>query len=138
MIYVDTRRSFWRFSQTFPRFIGTGTVLALAIVEPEYAAPALALKLAFEAFSLRGKSISARLLRGPLRYATILRYALGLTGAVVTYYITNRPGNSLSLPLHSAIVALLFASELAERYLFFRAVDSPKMPGMPSAAGSAT
>ena len=138
MIYVDTRRSFWRFSQTFPRFIGTGTVLALAFVAPEYAAPALALKLAFEAFSLRGKSISARLLRGPLRYATILRYALGLTGAFVTYYITNRPGNSLSLPLHGAIVALLFASELAERYLFFRAVDSPKMPGMPSAAGSAT
>jgi len=138
MIYVDTRRSFWRFSQTFPRFFGTGTVLALAIVAPQYAAQALTLKLVFETFSLTGKSISARLLRGPLRRATILRYTLGAAGVFVTYYMTNLLPGPLSLPLQGALVALLFAGELAERYLFFRAVDSPKMPGMPSAGGITT
>ena len=138
MIYVDTRRSFWRFSQTFPRFVGTGTVLALAFVAPEYAPLALAAKLAFETLSLRGKSVSARLLRGPLHPATITRYALGVTGVVVTYCVTHAATGPLSLPTHGAIVALLFVGELTERYLFFRAVDSPKMPGMPSAAGSVT
>jgi len=136
MIYVDTRRSFWRFSQTFPRFVGTGTVLALALVAPEYVPKALALKLAYETLALCGRGVSARLLRGPLLGATLTRYALGLAGVLVTYYITNSPRVPLSLSVHGAIVALLLAGELAERYLFFRAVDAPKMPGMPSAAGS--
>ena len=138
MIYVDTRRSFWRFSRTFPRFFGTGTVLALVIVAPEYTPLALATKLAFETLSLCGPGVSARLLRGPLRFAAGLRYTLGLAGLLATYYITKTPDVPLSLPVHGAAVALLFSGELAERYLFFRAVDSPKMPGMPSAAGSVT
>jgi hypothetical protein len=29
-------------------------------------------------------------------------------------------------------LALSLVGELAERYLFFRAVDAPKMPGMPA------
>jgi DMSO reductase anchor subunit len=36
----------------------------------------------------------------------------------------------ITLPGWSAFV-LLLAGEIAERYLFFRAVDAPKMPGMP-------
>ena len=31
-----------------------------------------------------------------------------------------------------AIFPLLLAGEIAERYLFFRAVDAPKMPGVPA------
>ena len=135
MIYVDTRRSFWRFSRTFPRFFGTGTVLALVLVAPDFAPLALAAKLAFESLSLHGQTVSARLLRGPLRRATLTRYALGVAGALVTYYVTNATSGPLHLYAQWAAFAVVLAGELAERYLFFRAVDAPKMPGMPSAAG---
>ncbi|AOS46174.1 Anaerobic dimethyl sulfoxide reductase chain B [Lacunisphaera limnophila] len=126
MIYVDTRRQFWRLSHTAPRLLGTGLVLALATVAPVTAALVLFAKLVIESLSLPGASTSARLLRGPLRRATILRYTLGLlaflallarsTPEHVTYYVT---------------VAGLLAGEGVERSLFFRAVDAPKMPGQP-------
>ena len=48
MIYVDTRRRFWRWSQTFPRFFGTVITVALAIVMPPLAAFALLAKMAWE------------------------------------------------------------------------------------------
>ncbi|MBI2497270.1 MAG: dimethyl sulfoxide reductase anchor subunit, partial [Opitutae bacterium] len=66
MIYVDTRREFWRFTQTAPRFLGTALVCGLAFVAPAPAALALTAKLAFDARSLRGPAVPARLLRGPL------------------------------------------------------------------------
>lgn len=128
MIYVDTRREFWRFSQTAPRFLGTALVGGLALVAPAPAVLALAAKLAFEVLSLRGPAVSARLLRGPLRRAVGVRYGLSILGLLalltfpspesVTYYVT---------------LAVVLAGELAERYLFFRAVDAPKMPGVPRA-----
>lgn len=128
MIYVDTQRVFWKFESTAPRFFGTALIVGLATLFPRAAAIALLAKLAFESTSLRGASPSARLLRGPLLRFTQLRFALGFVGIAglvaqilngnrdlfVTYYITN---------------GLLLAGEIAERYLFFRAVDSPKMPG---------
>ena len=137
MIYVDTRRSFWRFSRTFPRFFGTGLVLALALIAPATVPLVLAAKLAYEALALVGGGVSARLLRGPLRPATLGRYGLGLAGVFVTHYITKPPDLLPGILAHGAAVAVVFAGELAERYLFFRAVDAPKMPGMPSAGGPA-
>ena len=120
MIYVDTRRVFWRLAQTGPRFLGTAAVAGLAMVAPRLAAFLLLLKLAWETRTWYDGSISARLQRGPLRTAAMLRDLLGY-GAV---------GLLVVLPGWVAVTVLL-AGELAERYLFFRAVDAPKMPGVP-------
>jgi Fe-S-cluster-containing dehydrogenase component/DMSO reductase anchor subunit len=118
MVYVDTHRVLWRFNQTASRFFGTALVLGLVPVAPAAAALASAAKLALEARSLRGPATSARLLRGPLRRAITLRFSLGLAGGVLLLLAPGWPA-----------LAGILAGELAERYLFFRAVDAPKMPG---------
>jgi len=119
MIYIDTRRRFWRAPSTAGRMGGTVVVFALGFTFPFAASAVLAAKLAGEALSLRGRSPSARLQRGPLRAATILRFALGLAACAA---LALAPDIGLGLAL---------AGELAERYLYFRAVDAPKMPGVP-------
>lgn len=124
MIYVDTHRSFWRMSHTAPRILGTGTILALSLVAPVGAAIALFAKMLWESFSLRGQSPSARLQRGPLRRATVLRFSLGLL-ALLTLLTRPSPENVT----YYVTLAVVLGGELAERYLFFRAVDAPKMPG---------
>lgn len=126
MIYVDTRRRFWRAAQTAPRFLGGGLVLALAAVQAPGAAGLLAAKLAFEASVLVGRETTARLHRRPLRRATCLRFALGL----IALALLLLPGPEFVT--HCIALAALLLGELAERYLFFRAVDAPKMPGQPA------
>ncbi|HUR56390.1 MAG TPA: DmsC/YnfH family molybdoenzyme membrane anchor subunit [Opitutaceae bacterium] len=121
MIYVDTRRTFWRLSQTAPRFFGTGVVFALALVVPLAAAFALLAKLAWESRTFFDRSASARLQRGPLARATLWRDLLGLSAVLLLVSLPGWPA-----------CALLMAGELLERHLFFRAVDAPKMPGMPA------
>jgi Fe-S-cluster-containing dehydrogenase component/DMSO reductase anchor subunit len=120
MLYIDTHRHFWRPSNTAARMAGTVLVSALAFLSAPAAALALTLKLLLEHVLLRASPISARLHAGPLRRVHHTRLALGL----------------LSLPLfflHPLPALLAFAAgELAERLLYFRAVDSPKMPGVPA------
>ncbi len=120
LIYVATRRHFWRAGQTFPRFFGTAALVALALPAPTAAALLLLVKLALESRTYFDHSVSARLQRGPLVRAALGRDLLGLAAVILL----------LALPGVAALAALL-AGELAERYLFFRAVDAPKMPGMP-------
>ena len=121
MIYDDTRRRFWRAGQTFPRFFGTTLLTAAAFVAPVAGAVLLALKLALESSTFRTGDGSARLQRGPLVRAALIRGFLALAALALLW-------------VGSGWVALapLLAGELAERYLFFRAVDAPKMPGVPA------
>ncbi|MFA6961912.1 MAG: DmsC/YnfH family molybdoenzyme membrane anchor subunit [Opitutaceae bacterium] len=121
MIYIDTHRSFWRPSQSFGRMAGTVLIAALAPHTPSLAAFALLAKLALELSTLRGDSASARLQRGPLAPLVIARvFIAGITLPAIFH-------------LPSLIFLILFAlGELLERTLFFRAVDSPKMPGVPT------
>ncbi|MBE2214868.1 MAG: dimethyl sulfoxide reductase anchor subunit [Opitutaceae bacterium] len=118
MIYIDTRRRFWRAPLTALRMGGTVAVFALGFSLPLAAALVLAAKLGGEALSFIGRSPSARLQRGPLRSATALRLTLG---AMAVVGLVFAPTLGLGLAL---------AGELAERYLYFRAVDAPKMPGV--------
>jgi len=120
MIYIDTRRRFWRAGPTFGRFFGTALVAGLAVSAPPAAAAALALKLGGEAWGLRGGGTAARLQRGPLRLPMLLRATLALTGCAM---LAAYPG-WWQWPV-------LLAGELCERLVFFRAVDAPKMPGQP-------
>lgn len=151
MIYVDTRRRFWRLGLTGPRLfasvvlLAAGVAFALGIASTVSAAilgGAVLFKLALE---LRGANAvdidddndfvptpeqkSARLLRGQLRHIFGLRIvgALGI-GVVVPWMIRD---DAMSLLGAAAFLSALVAGEIADRYLFFRAVDAPKMPGLP-------
>jgi formate dehydrogenase iron-sulfur subunit len=149
MIYADTQRVFWRFANTAPRFFGSATILGLAGALTAPGAPlalgfALAgvtiLKLAFEARALTPLNElwdgtpsparqTARLLTGPLRDTNALRVAAAVLGGILL-----PAGIALgAFPFIAAwpALALCLGGELAERYLFFRAVDAPKMPGQP-------
>jgi formate dehydrogenase iron-sulfur subunit len=149
MIYADTQRVFWRFANTAPRFFGSAVILGLAGALTAPGAPlalgfALAaatfLKLAFEARALTPLNElwdgttsparqTARLLTGPLQNTNALRVAAAVLGGILL-----PAGIALgSVPLLAAwpALALCLGGELAERYLFFRAVDAPKMPGQP-------
>jgi formate dehydrogenase iron-sulfur subunit len=126
MVYIDTRRHSWRASQTFPRFFGTAVVVGVASIAPIVAAFVLLAKLAWESQSYFGipgtlLPVTARLQRGPLKPAVATRDILGLLGVVTL----------LAAPLPLALL-ITFCGELAERHLFFRAVDAPKMPGLPA------
>lgn len=155
MIYADTRRRFWRVTRTAPRFFGSAVVLGLAaaaacgegLVVDATGRPLLALvlatavlaKLAFESQALAPLRDNhapppdvktARLLIGPLRPAGALRIGCALCGGVLApllLAVADAPAWLAWLAL-----VLLLAGELLERSLFFRAVDAPKMPGLPS------
>ncbi|WED66754.1 dimethyl sulfoxide reductase anchor subunit [Synoicihabitans lomoniglobus] len=126
MIYIDTPRQFWRAPATFTRMGGTILVGALLPVAPLVAAIALAAKLVFESNQQRADTPSGKLLRTVLRPAFRLRNLLGISALalLVTYWVTNE----VALIALGAIAWL--AGEIVERYLYFRAVDSAKMPGV--------
>ncbi|MGC4074483.1 MAG: dimethyl sulfoxide reductase anchor subunit [Nibricoccus sp.] len=148
MIYIDTQRHLWRASQTFPRFFGTGLVLGLATL---FAATptfphffvllgAVLFKLAVEARVLRpldedddtptAALKTAQMLTGPLRVVHNLRTssALVAAGPLALFIPTGHAAPFIAW----VIFAILLASELSERYLYFRAVVAPKMPGVVS------
>ncbi len=81
-------------------------------------------------FTSRKKS--ARLILGPLRSITTGRAVCAALGIVLTTTLGVFEG-SLPLMGTAALAAvsgsLILAGEFAERYLFFAAVDAPRMPG---------
>jgi Fe-S-cluster-containing dehydrogenase component/DMSO reductase anchor subunit len=151
MIYVDTHRHFWRFAQTAPRFFGTALILAfaatlaLAPISKPLVVALIAVtlcKLSVEARVFRPLDFAesdtpmtpglktARLLSGPLRALFGWRVIAGLFGGVfIPFALAARAVPPTTVWL---ILALLLAGELTERVLFFRAVDAPKMPGLPA------
>jgi DMSO reductase anchor subunit len=149
MIYADTHRVFWRFANTAPRFFGSAVILGLAgaLISPGaplalgYAlAAATILKLAFEAHALApvqeeddGLNSPARqtalLLAGPLRETNTLRVSAALLGGILLPLMVAIGAVPVTAAWPALVLALL--GELTERYLFFRAVDAPKMPGQP-------
>ena len=125
MLYIDTRRSFWRPTSTFGRMGGTVLVAAIVFVSTPLAAIALAAKLALELASVAGASASARLQRGPLRGHLAARLFAGACALSL-------------LALREPLLAFVYfaVGEVLERALYFRAVDSPKMPGLSASAPS--
>jgi formate dehydrogenase iron-sulfur subunit len=148
MIYVDTRRPFWRIEQTGPRFFGAAVVLGSAVSfglssDFHYALCLIATllcKLAGETRCLRvldtdddhptPERQTALILTGPLRRATALRYLSALAALALALFLLR---DSSSGPLRLALLSLALLSEGTERYLYFRAVFAPKMPGVVTA-----
>ncbi len=121
MIYIDTRRHFWRPSQSFGRMGGTVLVAALLPLSPLLAMLALIAKVALELLSMRDDSTSARLQRELLAPMVVARVAIASI-AIPTFFL---------LPAYMAVVTFA-VGEVLERALYFKAVDSPKMPGVPA------
>ena len=96
-------------------------MLTTALLTPEIAALLVLAKLLLESITVWDRSISARLQRGPLRAAVATRDVIAFAAALLL----------IAAPLTVAL-PVLFAGELMERYLYFRAVDAPKMPGQPA------
>lgn len=117
MVYIDTRREFWRAERTMIRFFGTTAVAGLGIVAPMFAAPVL-LVLLGEATNFWGRDERARLMLWKrLRSTTVARFGLAIAGAGLLLIGQQLPG-----------LGLIVLGELAGRALFFRAVTAPKMP----------
>ena len=143
MVYVDTRRSFWSWSLTSGKFLGTAVVLGLALagVVADWtsagsgqflltgAALATLGKLAWEALFFRHATAteftnakqSALIMLRLLRIPMLARFATSLLGAMLLFVA--------SPPVATIGLLLLLIGELLERYLFFRAVVAYKMPG---------
>ena len=77
---------------------------------------------------------SALLLRGALWPQTITRFTTGLLGGVAIPILLANSAHAAPLKASwvAASFALILVAELAERNLFFRAVDRPSMPGSPA------
>jgi DMSO reductase anchor subunit len=154
MIYVDTHRTFWRWTQTAPRFfgsailLGAATTLALGIA-PLASAVVIGLmtlmKLACDARIMRSLDewdedeippasvTSARLLAGPLRGIFGARVSMALVaGLLLPALVVTQQWTGYGAWI---VFAIVLATDLVERYLFFRAVDAPKMPGLPGMTG---
>jgi formate dehydrogenase iron-sulfur subunit len=159
MIYVKTRREFWRAGQTFGKFFGTTLLLGTAAAlmtstlkrgdHPLFAAMAALLavvtiiKLAFEHRTLAylvdeetpvqtPLNKTARLLAGELNGALRMRIAFAIIGGVLLPVIAlaeMAAGSTIQPLLAAAVLTLCVAGEFLERYLFFTAVVSQKMPG---------
>ena len=146
MIYADTQRAFWRLPVSGGKFIGSTVLLGLAgAVSVVACAGEIAaaysylvvllgvIKLCLEAYQLTAVSKpgmppakkSALLMLKPLASWTVGRYVSAIAGLVCFAVLPHQGGAFL------AVVAftLLFAGELLERSLFFKAVAAPKMPG---------
>lgn len=135
MIYHDTKRRSWRLPLTAARFFGTTanlTALGAAIAAPSplhsiIFGIAVLLKMIPEARILRKNDDpdatwspdiqSARLQGGPLVKILNARMILAFIAIFVAFV---QPWFAL---------ALLLASEILERQLFFQSVHAPKMPG---------
>jgi formate dehydrogenase iron-sulfur subunit len=148
MVYIDTPREFWRWPQTISRFLGTTLLLGCAIAALFNPAELVlytivtvtaVVKFAVELEIFRHLSNpkqtalrrTARLMVSDLGTVTLLRFAtLAMAGGLAAFILFGAISPAASTA--AFLVALLLASELAERFLFFRAVAQPKMPGGPS------
>lgn len=144
MVYHDTHREFWHLGRTFPRFFGTVLVLgsALAALFTTSLIPFALLGLASiakflsECETLRHYSPDATtpLARTASLWVSTFSEIVAFRGLTLLLFgavlplglvITGTAHPQISL----IIFPVLFLSELAERFLFFRTVAQPKMPG---------
>lgn len=148
MIYHDTRRPFWNWRETGARFFGTSWLLGgismmiLTTGEPIFiklmAAVMLgvAFKLGTEARHLLHSATqeknptwgTARLLQERFNGVNRARYVMALIGGVAMP-VLSLAFPTLAVPMMLLGLALLTASELCERYLYFKTVVPFKMPG---------
>jgi DMSO reductase anchor subunit len=146
MVYVDTRRAFWRWSLTAPKFAGTTLLLGLGtgflfsdrdqIVTVALLTVSL-FKLAFEAGFLvvharnndrspnkRSVLVMTRACSQTLAW----RFIFGIVGGIIIPVLAL--GFALPLSIKVIALGLCLVGEILERVLFFEAVIPERMPGI--------
>ena len=128
MIYHDTARENWHFKWSAPAFLGTSLAFFGACLGMGWAGLCLIpvivdfLKVAPALKDNKDQTWSpylhqARLMWHPLRKITIARFSFGILAVFLA-------------PLNIFLgLLLLLSGELLSRMLYFKAVQSPKMPG---------
>ncbi len=159
MIYVKTRREYWDAAQSFGKFFGTSLLLGAAAtfvsgiftggshmlisISGAILSVVTLVKLAFERrifAHLVDEETSvqtplnktARLLAGELNGPLRMRIAFAVMGGILLPIISvfeMAGGSTIHPAVGGAVLALCVAGELIERYLFFTAVVTQKMPG---------
>lgn len=121
-VYSDTRRPFWSVGKNSLRF--GCAMLAFGLIASPWSglaaipiAAALLLDLAIARGAFPELDTSTRLMNGQLRAGYLVRVLTAVFAMV-----------ALGFPVVSFVSLLV--SELAARYLFFRAVEEPSMPGV--------
>ena len=151
MIYVDTRREFWRADLTFTKFLGTALLLgsagaAAVIAWISFGQAARAFLIAativrtalfgweFQQF-LRALSDTndpthrSALTAWQLLRQLILARAILFAAATATSLFAIGTSGTPAAVLATISFALTFISQLIERTLFFTTVIAPRMPG---------
>jgi DMSO reductase anchor subunit len=157
MIYIDTRRPFWRAAMTFPEFFGTtlslGTTVAacvlgwMAVTMDASVAPAargcamaaLLIRTALCAWEATGflralrdpddpNHRSARTIWSLRRAVALARPALFVASTVFGVFAITHGGPAAAIAATLAC-ATTTASQIIERYFYFAAVVAPRMPG---------
>lgn len=121
MVYAVTGRPFWSLTRTAFRFVATLSGCGTVFVAPFVSTGVFLTLFAYEFLLLRESGpfpLSAKVLKGPLRRPTQLRFVLGFAGLATLM---------MGYPVPSFVG--LVASEILGRSLFFRAVREPRMPG---------
>ena len=137
-IYVDTKRSFWSFRFTAPKFYGSVALGALAMGVFAYSLQGegasfvaifvgvFFLKLGFEWVARSENPATLAMSVGPLALVWQARLAIGaIAGVFLPVLFVLFPSIFLSIALLVSVVL----SEIAERVFYFKAVNAPKMPG---------
>jgi formate dehydrogenase iron-sulfur subunit len=117
MIYIDTRRTWWRPARSFLSFYGLPVILASSLTAPSLAFLLGVLFLLAEFTVKKSCAYSSQLERSKLR------------GWRATQLLSMLLALCMQPVLPMVAAALWGIGFLAERVIFFQAVDSPKMPG---------
>jgi DMSO reductase anchor subunit len=147
MIYIDTRRPFWRTSLTLPRFFGAtltlgagATTVVFASVLPSAVAPAAWVCLAFlvitfawemsrHSASLNDSADpthdSARTLERLLPWWIPIRGCLFIASSAILILTGT---SDAPLPFAIAALAFLLIAQVLERFAYFTTVIAPRMP----------
>lgn len=167
MIYVSTRKRWWRLGDTGTKFgltavvSGGTTVVVVATIAAAGdngqgahllagVRPLLMLVWLGSLAKMTGEVAlfahlgdrrytelrrTAMLLTGDLRRVTHARFGLGVLGGLVVpvpllvMWSSSTPPRAASVALSVAMLLAVVAGELCERWQFFTAVSSPRMPG---------
>ncbi|MDQ8199351.1 dimethyl sulfoxide reductase anchor subunit [Pelagicoccus enzymogenes] len=134
-IYVDTRRSFWKLPYSLSKFYGSVALGACAFYMLAAGGASLAmasafvglvvLKLVVEAKSFGDNRSSQGLMESVLNPLWKARLSIAALSCVAAMAATRYEGVVVS----SIVLLLVCLGELAERVLYFKAVNAPKMPG---------
>jgi hypothetical protein len=152
MIYIDTQRPFWAWTQVLPKFFGsvvaTGLMgAALLTVDHKELVPLstslltaglitflfLAVwELAGSLYALHRKQhplrVSSKIIWFRLPHLAYLRVTCAALAAALSLLV-NRLSAGSQFWLTLSVCALLFGWILGERYIFFVSAVAPRMPG---------